>query len=313
MILIRQIASDFCLPEEYIAKIARTASHLYKIYQIKKRSGGMRTIHHPAKQLKALQRWLASHVISKLRVHDAAMAYRAKRSISDNAKLHAGKEFLLRMDLKDFFPSLTANDVEACLRDDHGTVTREWEHADYTTFCQLVCRAGHLTIGAPTSPGLSNALCFRLDTELAALCGRKNVTYSRYADDLFFSVAQPEVLRNIELALPEILVKLPYPRKIRINEDKTFHGSRKRRKQVTGIILTSDGQTSLGRHFKRGVRAKINSLENLIPAERQSLAGLLAYCRSIEPDFINRLILKYGSHRVDQAMSPTAEKANGTA
>ena len=72
----------------------------------------------------------------------------------------------------------------------------------------------------------------------------------------------------------------------------------------TGVILTSDGLTSLGRHFKRGMRAKIKSLENLGPAERQSLAGLLAYCRSIEPDFINRLILKYGNQRVGLAMLP---------
>lgn len=66
--------------------MVRTASHHYKTYAIPKRDGGTRTIEHPSKKLKALQRWLLTNVLEGLPVHPAAMAYKKGISIFDNAK-----------------------------------------------------------------------------------------------------------------------------------------------------------------------------------------------------------------------------------
>src|ERR1051326_9270357 len=45
----------------------------------------------------------------------------------------------------------------------------------------------HCVQGAPTSPGICNALLLRLDRRLVGLAKRRGVSYTRYADDLSFS------------------------------------------------------------------------------------------------------------------------------
>src|SRR5436305_9954714 len=184
--IIERMASDLGLPAPFIMSLAMGASHEYKSYKIPKRTGGLRLIHHPSRRLKALQRWLLRNVIDTLPVHEAATAYRKDRSILNNAEVHARSGYLLRMDLADFFPSTTETDLRTFMQD-RPNKFHDWTHLDTEVFCRLVTRHSVVTIGAPTSPGLSNVLCYDLDVQLHELCKRSSVIYTRYADDLFFS------------------------------------------------------------------------------------------------------------------------------
>jgi hypothetical protein len=51
----------------HIDRLSETASHRYKFFVIEKKNGGGRPIYHPAKQLKAAQRWLQEHVTPRCR------------------------------------------------------------------------------------------------------------------------------------------------------------------------------------------------------------------------------------------------------
>ncbi len=95
----------------YIANFARGASYAYNVYEIPKKTGGTRTIHHPSRPLKALQRWFLAATVELLPMHPAAVAYRKHHSILDNAIAHAGSSYLLRMDFANFFPSITQADL----------------------------------------------------------------------------------------------------------------------------------------------------------------------------------------------------------
>ncbi|TBT09895.1 RNA-directed DNA polymerase, partial [Vibrio parahaemolyticus] len=44
-----------------------------------------------------------------------------------------------------------------------------------------------LSIGAPSSPVISNLVMKELDQEIIHFCEEKSIAYSRYADDLTFS------------------------------------------------------------------------------------------------------------------------------
>lgn len=91
---------------ELIVLIA-TASSRYKVHYIEKRSGrGRRLIAQPTREIKFLQRMLVKHELGALPIHEAAMAYRAGLSIADHARPHAGGRYLLKLDFKDFFPSI---------------------------------------------------------------------------------------------------------------------------------------------------------------------------------------------------------------
>ena len=85
-------------------------------------------------------------------------------------------------------------------------------------FCNLVFRDGRLTIGAPTSPAVSNALCFDLDAALHGLSFGHGVMYTRYADDLFFSSTKKDVLYGVEREAIEQINRLDLPRNLRLTK-----------------------------------------------------------------------------------------------
>ena len=304
--LLEQMADELSLAPQYISMVAATAAHRYRKYLIKGRSGTPREVCHPSRPLKALQRWLARRILCDLRVHDAATAYEHGRGIRLNAERHRGSRYLLRMDFTDFFPSLGSSDVETLFEraKSSGEVDASWSTDDTALLVHLVCRFGSLVIGAPTSPKLANALCFDMDEALAALSKRHDCVYTRYADDLFFSSTRPSVLAKVEQEVKKVVAGLAHPGHLKINVSKTRHSSMAGRRAVTGIILTSDGKLSLGRSRKRKVRSLVYKYSTLSESERQSLRGWLAYCRSIEPDFINALVLKFGAERFREVVGP---------
>lgn len=301
--ILEQMAVDLDLSTSFIQSIARGASYEYKVYQIPKRTGGMRTIHHPSRRLKALQRWLLINVIAPLPVHTAATAYRKGRSIFDNANAHAASSFLLRMDLSSFFESIREADIRSYIVQ-HPSTFAQWTDIDADILCQVVCRKLALTIGAPSSPALSNALCYEMDVLLTSICEKNQVTYTRYADDLFFSTKAPDVLHRLQREIEVAIGELPVPAHLKINASKTRHSSRRGTRRITGIVLGSDGHAYIGRDLKRKIRALIFNFAALSIESRIKLAGLIAYAKGLDPEFVNSLINKYGLVAVRQAMRP---------
>ena len=301
--MIGKMSRDLGLTPRFVASFAQGASYAYKTYAIPKKGGGVRRIDHPSKQLKAMQRWLLSYILSNLPIHPAAMAYRKNRSIFQNAGLHVDSRYLLRMDCKDFFHSITDEDLKILIANRPGTFSG-WTPYEVDLFCKLVCKGGRLTIGAPTSPILSNAVCYDMDTVLYEISNKQGVTYSRYADDLFFSTKLPGVLPTLESTVISTIAALTIPKNLAINPTKTRHSSKGRTRRVTGITLGSDGKSYIGRGLKRKIRAMVHQLDSLDAEKRGALAGLIAYAGGFDPDFINSLITKYGHSAVAKARIP---------
>jgi RNA-directed DNA polymerase len=210
------------------------------------------------------------------------------------------------MDFSSFFPSLTSFDVEILLREasSKGLLGETWGTADSALLISLVCRLNELPMGAPTSPKISNALCFDLDLALTTLATKNDVIYTRYADDLFFSTTKRGVLRGIEADVTDIVSTLRHPRGLSLNLQKTRHSSKKRRRVVTGLVLTTDQHLSLGRARKRQLRSLVYKYTALDSAKREALRGWLSYARSVEPEFLNSLVLKFGADYLTEVLSP---------
>jgi RNA-directed DNA polymerase len=304
--IVQKMAYALGLPESSIEGLAYAASHSYKQYTIKKASGGTRTIFHPSRALKSLQRWLNAAVICSWPVHSSAMAYRKGLSIHHNATAHRHSKYLLRMDFADFFGSIKDSDVDV-YASEWPALFAHWTEDDKEFFKKIAFRYGSLTIGAPTSPSISNALCMDLDVQLFDLCAKHEVTYTRYADDLFFSTIHSNVLKGIESGVVSVVAALKCPAGLSLNTAKTRHSSRKGARRVTGIVLGSDGQTHIGRDLKRRIRAMLHEYATLSPEERARLKGLLGYATGLDPDFKNSLIMKYGLTAVQQAFAFTKQ------
>jgi hypothetical protein len=174
------------------------SSH-YHFWTIPKRDGSRRTITAPKSELKAIQRWLLRNVFEKLPVHHAAHGFLSARSIASNARVHAGADIIVKVDVKDFFPTITWKRVKGMLR------RAGLPESVATLIALLVTEAPREIVqfrgstlyvakgpracpqGAPTSPAITNAICLRMDKRLTGLARAFGFVYTRYADDLAFS------------------------------------------------------------------------------------------------------------------------------
>jgi hypothetical protein len=308
MNILRSISLDLMIPEATLDHIIRSAPYRYKVFEIDKKDGvSKRTIAQPAREVKAIQYWVMDKVLGAFPIHGAAMAYRRGRSITANAKKHAHSRFLLKLDFKDFFHSITAEDLEAFLAGrDWNVLSRE----DIVRLKKILFwnrrREGKLvmSIGAPSSPMLSNILMYEFDKSVQAFCTKKKVKYSRYADDLTFSTNRPNVLREVEVQVAEICKRMEHPR-LRLNTEKTVHASRAGSRRVTGLVLANSGEVSLGHDRKRLIRAQVHHFlaGKLRPEEAIKLRGMLAFVNSAEPSFIQNLRDHYGNAEIDRVIN----------
>lgn len=305
MNILESISHDLMVPEATLGHIIRSAPYRYKVFEIDKKDGvSKRTIAQPARELKAIQYWVMANVLRHFPIHAAAMAYRRRRSISTNAAKHASSRFLLKLDFKDFFHSIKAADLEAFLtgREDIDLSTEDIVHLKKILFWNRG-REGKLimSIGAPSSPMLSNILMYDFDKRVQAFCAKKKVKYTRYADDLTFSTNRPNVLREVEVQIAEICKRMEHPR-LRLNTQKTVHASRGGARRVTGLVLTNEGEVSLGHDRKRLIRAQVHHFLDgrLSPDDAAKLRGMLAFVNSAEPSFIQNLRDHYGNAAIDK-------------
>ena len=92
---------------------------------------------------------------------------------------------MVALDIKDFFPSIKRGAIETALLGCSSELKGNKDLREAVLWA--VTRHDALPQGAPTSPTLSNLVFRRLDYRLAALARAYKASYTRYADDLYFS------------------------------------------------------------------------------------------------------------------------------
>lgn len=301
--LIGTMSLELGMREHEVQSIMSTAPNRYKVYKIPKRTGGWREIAQPAREVKLLQRCLVNVLLSKLPVHPSATAYKIGHSIADNAKPHVENGPILKLDLKEFFPSLRSRDWELyCKR--NGCLEEE---IDIALSARLLFRRAkgesvlRLAIGAPSSPILSNILMHEFDVKIVQAIEKDHVVYTRYADDMTFSAPRTGYLTGVIKQVARVIRTLDSPM-LDLNVKKTVCATKKYRRSITGLILSNDGRVTIGRDKKRSTRAAVHrAVRGLLTAsELQILAGTLAYINAVEPAFLGVLKNKYGSIEVEK-------------
>lgn len=283
--------------EHELSVLIATAPSRYKVHYIEKRNGrGRREIAQPTKEIKFLQRMLVKYELATLPIHAAAIAYRAGLSIADHARPHAHGRYLLKLDFKDFFPSIRWSSLAHRLTSD-----TQYTKVELWILGNLLCRKANtsgvhqLSIGAPSSPLVSNYVLHEFDSNLTEFCSRNGVRYTRYADDLAFSTHIPGFLDTVEQEVRRLLRELNYLG-LQLNEEKSVNVSKKRRRTLVGLTLSNDGHTSIGREAKRHLRLAIHraAFGRLDPTEVTNLRGRLAFTYAIDPTFVDELLARYG-------------------
>ena len=284
-------------------KAAETTWH-YVRYTVPKRSGGERVILAPKRELKALQRKALSAIIGKAPVALAAHGFVPGKSTVTNARQHVGKAVVLKLDLQNFFPSITLPRVRGMLialgysfavASALALLCTEYDREEYTRegkryFISVGPR--HLVQGAPTSPALANLLAWQLDRRLAGLAKTFNFTYTRYADDLVFSGEDKEAVQRLRFLTERIIRDEHFT----VNRAKTRVSGQAARQLVTGLVVNQAVATP--RDLRRTLRAILHhaETEGLAAQNRDGrkdyaayIQGMIAYVNAASPQHAAQL------------------------
>jgi len=221
----------------------------YKRFYMPKKSGGQRLISAPMPRLKAAQYWILNNILYKVPTHQAACGFKPNTSIISNAQVHQNQDLVVNLDFKDFFPTITFRRVK-------GVFTNLGYSEQIATILSAICTEPDideveldgvtyytakgerkLPQGAPTSPALTNILCYKLDARLAGNAKVLEFNYTRYADDLSFSTSG-----NAVENLKKILWRVRQTVKdegFKLHPDKTRIMRKGGRQEVTGIVVNN--------------------------------------------------------------------------
>ncbi len=200
----------------------------YRSFDLRKKSGGKRRIDAPLPTLLRAQRWILRNILETRACHPAAKAYLSDTSIKLNARFHRAQTNILKMDVSDFFGSISEFEVTSMFE---GMGYRRKVAIGLAKIC---CLDGALPQGAPTSGYLSNLFMHDFDKEFFSHCRKKNYRYTRYADDITISshkLDRGEVVATVSSMLSNI--------GLRVNKSKTRLMKPNNRQKVTGVVVNT--------------------------------------------------------------------------
>lgn len=288
----------------------RSSDGLYRVFNIRKRTAGYRQITVPFPSLKIVQSWINHNLLSTLQPHSASTAYTDGSSPVENARRHCGTKWLIKLDITDFFESISERQVfhvfkklgykklfafqlaRLCTRTSENSLKYRKRHKRWTKNQKMI---GHLPQGAPTSPKLSNLVCLDLDERLQELAEQYGCNYSRYADDITFSaddlnrIQVSEIIKTTQYELG----KFGFQR----NRRKTQISPPGARKIVTGLLVDSN-KPRLSKAFKERITKHLYYSKRFkphghcerigfssLPAFMDHLHGLITYAEHVDSQF----------------------------
>jgi RNA-directed DNA polymerase len=303
--------------------VGRKLSSDYTVFRVKKRrQGEYRMICVPCDPILRVQQWIARNVLRSTTVHEASFAYARESRISDAAVAHAGARWLIKLDVRRFFESISEIAVYRVFRclgyqplvsfelSRLSTRTGGKSRGDSDRWNQYFRSGsvissyfsrtvGHLPQGAPTSPMLSNHAARALDERIADLAKHYGLRYSRYADDIALSSVETSFGRDRAAMVVTAVYRAMSQCGFSPNTSKTQIIPPSARKVVLGLLVDTD-RPRLPREFRDRLRQHCYYLRHpkIGPAHhavsrgfasvvglRNHVYGLLSFAQSIDPEF----------------------------
>ncbi len=276
---VEELAALIHIDERRLAILTEVPERFYRRYRIPKRHRGWREIQSPSKELKAVQAWILRNILDKLSSSPYATAYVKGRRLLDNVNPHMNNRYFLSVDIKDFFPSVRSS-----------LVRKLFERIGYSKrsaniLCRLCCFFSGLPQGAVTSPALSNLICLGMDRRLAGLASRRNIVFTRYADDITFSTNNRNALPRLRSSVYMILRSVGFVP----NQEKTRLLGPRTRCVITGLVKSSNDPTfGIGRKKKVAMRSTMHNFlaRGIVHPDypnEASIEGWIHFAKNVDP------------------------------
>lgn len=312
-----------CMEHRNLRQLVKLASSYYKYFAIKKRRGGLRRIMSPYSELRDVQTWIKENILDKIELPNCVKAFVKGRNIMENAKMHEGRKYILKVDITNFFESIGVRQVYVAFRkmgydrsvaawlanlctakiEDYKYEQLEDQEEIQKLFNDLYHKSEPFLVqGAPTSPGLANIICNRMDKRMMGLANKHGFTYSRYADDMTFSADKKDRLPKVSM-----IRKIVETEGFHLNDEKIELLHEGNRQIVTGLLV--DNHVRVPGRYKKDIKRHIHfclkyggreHFHRIAPGKafgKEWLAGRIRYIHSVEPETAKKLWAEF--ERID--------------
>lgn len=294
------LAMYFKCSSEVLKGVVANVERHYDEYKIRKKAGGDRPIEAPDYLLKDIQRWIYINILCKdTSINDCVHGFIPKsmnkdkvRGVLTNAAPHAGHDWLINIDLKNFFHTVKLDKVKDYFS------SLGYENEVVKTLTALCTYKSRLPQGAPTSPMLSNIIASTMDVMMLKYCNKRGIVYTRYADDLTFSANS-----DVEVPPIEDIYKIVYLNGFKVNRMKTKVRYKGCRQEVTGLTVTNGVHVS--QRFKKeilrelhfckkfGIYEHYKHLNTTKGLYKEWLRGKIMFVRQIDPACGNKMLEQF--------------------
>lgn len=243
---VKDVAGALGLDSEkffYVVQHADDGTY-YREFKIPKKKDGFRIISAPKRGLGLAQTKLAKILTEKYKPKPFVKGYVKGESFLTNAQYHERQRWVLNIDVKDFYPSITFPRVRGLFMSEFFG----FNDRVATILARITTTRNGLPQGARTSPVIANLIANNLDRKMIALATREKVRYTRYADDITFSSNIKRVpstlvrswepmMGNRKINLGHEVIEAFKTSGLEINEAKTRILFGYERQEVTGLVV----------------------------------------------------------------------------
>lgn len=230
---------------DFLLSISNGQRYFYRYFTIPKNNGKVRKIAEPLPMLKEVQHYILHNILLKVPCSIYAKAYKPGASLKGNAKFHRNQPVLVKLDIKDYFPSLHESKVYQLFYNSFG-----YSKSLSILLAKLCTLNNGLPQGAPTSPYLSNLLTSNMDAAIYQFCSDNGkLRYTRYADDISISgdMSPSSVISGVS--------KIITANNLRLNKEKTTVVRQCNRQIVTGVVVNKKLQAP--KDYRKSIRLEM--------------------------------------------------------
>lgn len=284
-------------PYRYIMRVCNRGLDPYRVFSIQKRKGGKRYICIPDEYLLTIQKWIHKNILcsnySLTLLSKNSTAYKPTSSHINNAKRHLGAEWIVKLDITNFFESISERQVyhifqelgyrrlvsfnlaRICTRTLDKSIDirkhkKRWK-SEVTKWKYINNKVlGHLPQGAPTSPMLANLVCIEIDKEIQKIAINEGLIYTRYADDITLSGSEKNQDESQKLISEVSKILGVYG--FKTNHLKTKIIENGARKIITGLLI-SGSNVRIPKSYKDEIRKDLYYIRKF---------GLESHCEKIK-------------------------------
>lgn len=274
---INSIANKLGVDSILLSNLIKRRDSLYKVWYRKKSGGKKRCFEEPLKDLKTIQK----AILDKLNLTEVSKCVHGgirTKSIRTNALQHKQGKYLLRVDMKDAYPSVTRKQIY--------NLFKRWGASaeEAKIYTKLITFRNHLPQGAPTSLAFFNLLLSNLGID-RVFSKIRGIRYTGYVDDLIFTSKKP-MPKRLEKEISVFLKENGFS----VNFKKTRRYSIKNRAlRITGVNII-DGKPKVPPKMIKKFRGIIGRAIIDSSISKEQVFGAIAFVIGIERRIPNQLL-----------------------